>query len=452
MAVLLNKIMEEEKIPTAWNVSTLVTIYKEKGDAMHCKNYRGIKLLEVGLKVLEKILDKRLRHLVNIVGAQFGFQPGKGTIDAIFILRQLQEKVLEKREKEFLAFLDLEKAYDRVPRDVVNWCMRKRGIPEKLISLVRATYEHSTTRVRTRFGDTNKFEIKVGLHQGSALSPFLFIVVLDTLTDHISTGIPWELIFADDIALVGKTGKELREKVIKWQTGLKSGGLKMSAEKTETLVMERKQETVVKIVDLNGRELTQVDHFKYLALEMEAEGGSWKAVMQRVKIAWMKWREMSGIICDRKILRKLKSKIYRTVLRPVLLYGAEWLTMRKKEDNLLRRTEMRMLRWILGISLKDKIRNEEIRRRCGVVDIAEKVRETRLKWYGQITRRDNGEPVRDILELDIKGNRGRGRPKKRWIDCVKEDLNEKELTVDMKKDRIGWRSRIRAADPGTVWD
>ena len=240
VAVLLNKIMEVEKIPTAWNESTLVTIYKEKWDAMHCENYREIKLLEVGLKVLEKILDKRLRDLVNIVGAQFAFHPGKGTIDTIFILRQLQEKVLKKREKLFLAFLDLEKAYDRVPRYVVYWCMKKRGIPENLISLVRATYEHSTTRVRTRLGDTDKFEIKVGLHQGSALSTFLFMLVLDTVTDHIKTDIPWESIFADDIALAGKTEKELQEKVIKWQTGLKSGGLKMSAEKTETLVMERK--------------------------------------------------------------------------------------------------------------------------------------------------------------------------------------------------------------------
>ena len=83
-----------------------------------------------------------------------------------------------------------------------------------------------------------------------------------------------------------------------------------------------------------------MDHFKYLGSEMEAEGGSWKAVMQRVKIAWMKWREMSGIICDRKIPRKLKSKIYRTVLRLVRLYGAKCWTMRKKEDNLLRRAEM----------------------------------------------------------------------------------------------------------------
>ena len=112
---------------------------------------------------------------MSIVRKEFRFQSGKGTIDAIFILRRLQEKVLEKRKKLFLAFLDLEKAYDRVPREVVYWSMRKRGIPEKYVRLIRSTYANSTTMVRTKFGDTSEFEIKVGLHQGSALSPFLFI-------------------------------------------------------------------------------------------------------------------------------------------------------------------------------------------------------------------------------------------------------------------------------------
>ena len=101
--------------------------------------------------------------------------------------------------------------------------------------------------------------------------------------------------------------------------------------------------------------------------------------MKEIKSAWVKWREMSGVFCDRKIPKKLKSKIYKSVLRPVMLYGAECWAMRKKEDDLLRRTEMRMLRRILGVSLKDKIRNEEIRKRCGVVDIIEKVREARLR-------------------------------------------------------------------------
>ena len=267
------------------------------------------------------------------------------------------------------------------------------------------------------------------------MSAFLFILVLDTLANHIKTGTPWEIIFSDDVEIAGRTEEDLQGKLTKWQMGLASGGLKMSAEKSETMVMERKLETLVKILDINGKELKQVDCFKYLGTVMETEGGSNKAVKQRVKSAWMKWREMSGVICDRKIPKKLKSKIYKSVLRPVMLYGAECWAMRKKEDDLLRRTEMRMLRRILGVSLKDKIRNEEIRKRCGVVDIIEKVREARLRWHGHVGREDAAEPVTSIMEMEIKGNRGQGRPKKRWVDCINEDLTVKKLTKDMARDR-----------------
>ena len=100
--------------------------------------------------------------------------------------------------------------------------------------------------------------------------------------------IPCELIFADDIALIGRTKEELQRKILNWQNELKIGGLKMSAKKSKIVVMERKRETVVKIVDKNGRELGQVEDFKYLGSVIEAEGGSWKAVKQRVKVAWMK--------------------------------------------------------------------------------------------------------------------------------------------------------------------
>ena len=75
-----------------------------------------------------------------------------------------------------------------------------------------------------------------------------------------------------------------------------------------------------------------------------------------------------------------------------------------------------------------------------------------MRWYGHVARRDEGEPVRDIMEQKIKGNRGHGRPKRRWRNCVKKDLNVKELTANMTRDRKGWRTRIRAADPGVVRD
>ena len=78
----------------------------------------------------------------------------------------------------------------------------------------------------------------------------------------------------------------------------------------------------------------------------------------------MKWRDMSGVMCDKRTPQRLKCKIYRTVIRLVLLYRAECRTIGKKEENLLRRTKIRMLRWILRVSLKGKIRNDEIRKRC----------------------------------------------------------------------------------------
>ena len=99
--------------------------------------------------------------------------------------------------------------------------MRKRGTPEKLVRIVKATYEKVTTRVRLPFGDTEEFKIKVGLHQRSALSSFLSILVLDTLTGHIGTEISWELIFADDIAWIARTEEELERKILNWQDELK---------------------------------------------------------------------------------------------------------------------------------------------------------------------------------------------------------------------------------------
>ena len=125
---LLNRILVERKIPEDCADSELVTIYKEKRDPMEYSNYRGIKLPEHGLKVLEKMLDKRLRQIITIDRMQFVFSPGKGTADPIFMIRQVQQKILEKNKTVYIEFLDLEKACNRVPRDVVYWSLRKKGV------------------------------------------------------------------------------------------------------------------------------------------------------------------------------------------------------------------------------------------------------------------------------------------------------------------------------------
>ena len=101
--------MKDGKIPEDW--SWMVNVYKGKGDTLACGWYRGIKLLEHAMKVLERMIEERVRKIVKIDSMQFGFMAGRGTTEPIFIVRQLQEKYLAKNTDLRMAFVDLEKAF-----------------------------------------------------------------------------------------------------------------------------------------------------------------------------------------------------------------------------------------------------------------------------------------------------------------------------------------------------
>ncbi|EYC15073.1 hypothetical protein Y032_0038g3616 [Ancylostoma ceylanicum] len=138
------------RIPQAWRDSIIVPIFKRKGDVMDCTNYRGIKLIAHTMKIYERLVDMRLRGVVEIAPDQFGFIPERSAIDAIFIARQVMEKYREKNKPCHIAFLDLEKAYDRLPRSILWEVMRERGIPEYMVNIVQDMYDGATARVRTR--------------------------------------------------------------------------------------------------------------------------------------------------------------------------------------------------------------------------------------------------------------------------------------------------------------
>ena len=100
---------------------------------------------------------------------------------------------------------------------------------------------------------------------------------------------------------------------------------------------------------------------------------------QRLKVAWMRWRDVTSVLCDSKIPTCLKSLVCKTLVRPVALYGAEcWSTTKTKKD-LLHEMEMRMLRWTLGFTRINRIRNTTVRQEKGVIPITERMREYRLR-------------------------------------------------------------------------
>ena len=202
MTSLFNCILKEKRIPSEWDTSVIVNCFKYKGEATGRRNYRGMKLLEHMMKMFERIIEKEIRKVIDVGEMQFGFMLGKGTIDAIFIACQLQEKYLGKKKNLYFMFVDLEKAFNRVPRDVVRWAMRKLNVDEWLIETIMAMCEFSNSAVRVDNTVGNKFNVKVGIHQESVLSPLKFIVFLEALSREFRSGLPWEMLYADDLVII----------------------------------------------------------------------------------------------------------------------------------------------------------------------------------------------------------------------------------------------------------
>ena len=112
----------------------------------------------------------------EIVGASSG---QRSTTDAIFRLRMMMEKWREGQKELHCVFIDLEKVYDRVPREELWECMHQAGVPECYVESIQDMYKGARTSVRSVAGLTEDFEVRVGLHQGSALSPFLLAIIMD---------------------------------------------------------------------------------------------------------------------------------------------------------------------------------------------------------------------------------------------------------------------------------
>ena len=222
LANVFRNIQDRGEIPLEWADSYTIPIYKGKGDALSCSKYQGVRLLEHGMKLWETIMEERLREIVKIDECQFGFQEVKSTIDATFILRQVQEKHVEKKEL-FHVFVNLEKAFDGVPREIIRWALRRRKVPERLINMVMALYVNASSKVKTSSGTSEEFGIRVGVHQGSPLSPLLFVLVMEEATRGERREF-WELLYADDLVITAETREEACDRFNSWKRAMERSG------------------------------------------------------------------------------------------------------------------------------------------------------------------------------------------------------------------------------------
>ena len=212
---LVTKIWGKEDVPEQWKEGLIIKIPK-KGDLNECDNYRGIMLLSVPGKVLNRVLLERMKDDVDLTlrDNQAGFRKNRSCADQIASLRTIIiEQLLEWNSPLYINFIDFEKAFDSVDRHTLWRLMKHYGIPEKIISIVQSIYQGMFCRVVHSGQISESFEVKTGVRQGCLLSPFLFLLVIDwimkTVTSNRNNGIQWTLLtqlddldFADDLALL----------------------------------------------------------------------------------------------------------------------------------------------------------------------------------------------------------------------------------------------------------
>ena len=142
----------------------------------------------------------------------------------------------------------------------------------------------------------------------------------------------------------------------------------------------------------------------------------------------------------------MKGRLYKTMVRPAMLYGMEAVSVTKRQERQMELAEMKMLNFSLGVTRKDKVRNEVIREKLTSEDFSAKLREARLRWWGHLIRSKATCVGRQVMELEV-GKRKRGRPKRRWIDCVKEDVEMAGVKEEDARKRSTWRIAIHTGDP-----
>nr|GEZ78486.1 hypothetical protein [Tanacetum cinerariifolium] len=307
-------------------------------------------------------------------------------------------------------------------------------------------YEGAKTRVRTTAGNTEYFPMNLGLHQGSAISPYLFTLILDELSRGIQENIPWCMIFADDIVLIAESTKRLNNRLESWRKTLEDNGLRVSREKTEYLRCDfGRYEVVHQEVDIRIRYhiLQPNESFRYLGSVLHRSGRIVDDVAHHIRAGWMKWRAASGVLCDKRIPLKLKGKFYRVTIRPAMLYGSGCWPIMKALAFRVDVAELRMLRWTCGKTMVDMISNRVFRAALDADSIIDKMMEGRLRWFGHVKRRPQSAPVRRVEAMVVEGWGKRSRPKLRWEDKLKMDMKELRLSEDMTFDRNAWRDRIR---------
>ena len=484
---LCGVIWKNRKAPEEWRDAFVVPVPK-KGDLRDCNNSRGISLLDVVGKVFARVMMSRLQ----VVGedsvfedSQAGFRALRQCMDMIFSCRQLVEKVLEQNDKVFLLFIDLTKAYDSVPRELLWKLLAKYGFPESMIEVIKSMHNGMEARVKVDGKLSDKFIVNNGLRQGCTMATALFNLFFTAVIkewrvecgDRIGIDVHYvkdggkltgirkqkkrsvrrvtEMQFADDAAAVFTSWDRMSEAAHLLMAVTRRWGLTVSIKKTEFMRVGKEEEgdTASLVVGDRGEEMKWTQNFKYLGSLVEGEGGVEKDVMRRIGIASSVFGGMRRSVWnDGDLTRRTKRMVYNSAVMGTLSYGMAAWAIPQKLVSKLEGFHRRCVRGVAGVTRKrqrdERITTEQVQKMVGIErTFAEMMRKQRLRWLGHVGRMSEERLPFCMMYGKLAGDLPRGGRKKRWKDRVNQDLAEvgvgQNEWFELAQDRVAWDAICR---------
>ena len=465
MHLICSMAWKQGVVPDDWVKAILVPVYKGKGSRDDCGNYRGISLLSIPGKVYGRIVIERVMEITEgrISEEQGGFRRGRGCVDQIFTVKMLAEKYLVKGRKLYAAFMDLEKAYDRVDWNALWDVLKIYGVGGQLLRGIKAFYQGANACVKIEGELSENFCIKTGVRQGCVMSPWLFNVYMDGVIREMKAksggvgakmledGNEWWMItslFADDTVLFAESEKELQRVVNEFYNVCTRRNLKVNCDKSKVMVFERRKMEVIEFdtqyrirveneegckVAMGGKCLEEVNEFKYLGTVLCKHGSMEGEIKERAVRGRQVVGSLSRIMRGRNVSVDVKKGLRDSIVLPTLTYGCETWTWNEMHQSRIRAVEMSYLRGACGRTWQDMESNENVYERfgmrskgegikCGVV---EWVKRNSLRWFGHVERMRKEDLTKRVYNSEIEGRGVRGRPPVRWMSRVEEYYRER---------------------------
>jgi len=337
---LIDTIWSLEKVPCKWKRGLIIKIPK-KGNLRECKNWRGVTLLPVVRKILGRIVIDCIHMGIDhrLCKEQAGFRSCKGTTEQIFI---------------YINFVVFERAFDSVHRNSLWMIMNQYGIPQKINNVVKALYDGFECAVVEEEATSEWFELMTGVKQGCRMSGFLFLFIIDWVMRHTvkeeGTGLRWkftskleDLDFADDVALISSTQGHMQLKTNRLVENAERTGLRVNVGKCKVMrVNARNNEAIT----ANGLALEDVEKFIYLGATVCKQGGREEGIKARLGKAREAFVKLNRVWNSSSVSRETKIRLYKTLVKPVLMYGCETWKMNKGDAKKIDVFQNRCLRRI----------------------------------------------------------------------------------------------------------